>query len=206
MDDSSAILSQISSLKDMLDQVNEEIEKNIQITRNIESEIVRCEEVESALAARESELTRAAYELQFEIFGLKSVTVDSINSVKPLKEELRGLKIKRDEIRKRMNRKRKGFISRCLEFQEFICKGENAGAVTSLMEKEFLENEINTFSKKNTALQNSMKAFVDEVLEDLQGCITALDVEVHCRKSENVKLLKDIDELKATLLSAMSSK
>lgn len=39
------------------------------------------------------------------------------------------------------------------------------------MEKEFLENEINTLSKKNTALQNSMKAFVDEVLEDLQGCI-----------------------------------
>lgn len=66
---------------------------------------------------------------------------------------------------------REGFISKCLEFQEFIGRGENAGAGTLLMEKEFLENEINTFSKKNTALQNSMKAFVDEVLEDLQGCI-----------------------------------
>lgn len=35
-----------------------------------------------------------------------SFSVDSINSVKLLEEELRGLKIKRDEIRRRMNCKR----------------------------------------------------------------------------------------------------
>lgn len=34
----------------------------------------------------------------------------------------------------------------------------------------------------------------------------ALDIEIHCRKSENIKLLKDIDELRATLLSVMSSR
>ncbi|KAM3267755.1 hypothetical protein P3S67_032173 [Capsicum chacoense] len=55
MEDSGAILCQISSFKDMLDQVNEEIEANIQVTREIESKIVKCTEIETALAARESE-------------------------------------------------------------------------------------------------------------------------------------------------------
>ncbi|KAK9278151.1 hypothetical protein L1049_027710 [Liquidambar formosana] len=61
MDDSGAILCQISSLKDMLDEVNEEIDASFQVTREIESEIVKCSEIESNLAARESELTKVAY-------------------------------------------------------------------------------------------------------------------------------------------------
>ncbi|KAI5660163.1 hypothetical protein M9H77_28956 [Catharanthus roseus] len=165
------MLAQISSIKDMLDQVNEDIETNIQITRHIESEIVKCDEIEIALAARESELTRSAYELQYQIFGLK--------------EE---------------------FIITCLDFQEFVSDGENDGVGALLTEKEFLENEIHALSKKNNTLQNSMTAFVEEVLEDLQGSITALEIEIHSRKSENEKLLKDIDELKATLLLAISTR
>jgi hypothetical protein len=54
--------------------VNEEIEANIQITREIESEIVKCSEIESAFAARESELTKTLYVSQFEINGLATVT------------------------------------------------------------------------------------------------------------------------------------
>lgn len=34
----------------------------------------------------------------------------------------------------------------------------------------------------------------------------ALEIEIHSRKSENEKLLKDIDELKATLLLAISTR
>lgn len=56
MEDSGAILAHISSLKEMLDQVNEEIEANIQITREIESGIVKCEENEADLASRETEV------------------------------------------------------------------------------------------------------------------------------------------------------
>lgn len=54
--------------------MNEEIESNIQITREIESEIVKCSEIESSLAARESELTKTLYVTQFEINGLATVT------------------------------------------------------------------------------------------------------------------------------------
>nr|KAJ0184895.1 hypothetical protein LSAT_V11C900484100 [Lactuca sativa] len=57
-DDSGAILCQLSALKDMLDQVNDEIEANFQITREIESEIVKCSEFERALASSESELMK----------------------------------------------------------------------------------------------------------------------------------------------------
>lgn len=43
------------------------------MTTEIESKIVKCTEIETALAARESELTRTAYALQFEIAGLMKV-------------------------------------------------------------------------------------------------------------------------------------
>ena len=55
-------------------QVNEEIEANIQITREIESEILKCSESEEALAARESDLTKTLYVSQFEINTLLVLT------------------------------------------------------------------------------------------------------------------------------------
>ncbi|KAK2974431.1 hypothetical protein RJ640_011328 [Escallonia rubra] len=81
MDDSGAILCQISSLKDMLDQVNEEIEESFQITREIESEIVKCSEIQSALAAKESNLMKTAYLLHFEINGLMLVSGNNKNTL-----------------------------------------------------------------------------------------------------------------------------
>lgn len=54
--------------------MNEEIEANIQITREIESDICKCSEIESALAVRESELTKTLYVSHFEIDGLSTVT------------------------------------------------------------------------------------------------------------------------------------
>ncbi|KAK6249620.1 hypothetical protein SCA6_003625 [Theobroma cacao] len=106
MEDSGAILYQISCLKDMLDQVNEEIEANIQITRELESEIVKLTEIEAALAIRESQLVKSLYISHFEVDGLLSVTADSRNSLKLLEEELTCLRAKRDEMLKRMENKR----------------------------------------------------------------------------------------------------
>lgn len=53
--------------------MNDEIEANFQITREIESEIVKCSEFERALASRESELMKTVYMLQFDIKGLMAV-------------------------------------------------------------------------------------------------------------------------------------
>ncbi|KAM7471155.1 hypothetical protein LguiA_009338 [Lonicera macranthoides] len=204
MEDSSAILCQISSLKDMLDQVNEEIEANFQITREIESEIVKCCEIETALATRESKLTKMVYLSQFEIHGLMSVTSDSRVSVKRLEEELHCLTLKRDEILKGMNTNREGFTKLCLAFQKDIEKGEDGELGALLSEKEYLENEIDLLSKNNNALQNSVSAFIEEILEDLQNFNSALQVEIHCRELENEKLLEDINELKTTMASVIS--
>ncbi|XP_027125233.1 uncharacterized protein [Coffea arabica] len=211
MEDSGAILCQISSLKDMLDHVNEEIEKNIQITRDIESEIVKCGEIETALIARELELMRTAYMLQLEIHSLKIVTDDSTSSVKVLENEICCLRMKKNEIKRRMNSKRlflfvyrEQFMVVCLDFQEEISKRENDRALVLLEEKQVLENEIDDLNKKNNALKNSMMAFMEDIVEDLQGSISALQVEIQARNFENDKMLKDIEELKATLLSAIS--
>ncbi|XVF09653.1 hypothetical protein REPUB_Repub07fG0113000 [Reevesia pubescens] len=168
MEDSGAILYQISCLKGMLDQVNEEIESNIQITREIESEIVKCTEFEAALVNTESQLTRSLYISHFEIDGFLSVTGDLRNSLKLLEEELSFLRTNRDDMLKRIENKREGFTKLCLEFQREIDNGENYNElVTLLSEKELLENEIHLLDKKNNALRNSMSAFVDEILEDI---------------------------------------
>ncbi|KAL7161004.1 hypothetical protein ACSBR2_041619 [Camellia fascicularis] len=204
MEDSGAILCQISSLKDMLDQVNEEIEAGIQITREIESEIVKCSEVESALAVRESELMKMVYMLDFEISGLIAVTADSRTSVKLLEEELCCLRMKHDEILQRINNMREGFTTSCLDFQRNIGKGQNGVLGDLLSEKQLLENEFHLLNKKNNALQNSMSAFVEEILEDLHGSNYGLHFELENGKIENEKLLKDINELKTTLLSCLS--
>ncbi|XP_022735222.1 uncharacterized protein LOC111288553 [Durio zibethinus] len=167
MEDSGAILYQISCLKDMLDQVNEEIESNIQMTREIESEIVKCMEFEAALSIRESQLTKSLYISHFEIDGLLSVTDDSRNSLKFLEEKLSCLRTNRDEMLKRIENKREGFIKLCSEFQREIDNSETNELVTLISEKELLEKEIHLLENKNNALRNSMSAFVDEILEDL---------------------------------------
>ncbi|XP_065864498.1 uncharacterized protein [Euphorbia lathyris] len=201
MDDSGAILCQISALKDMLDQVNDEIEANIEITTAIDSEIMKCTEFESVLSAKESELTKTLYISQFEINGLISVTNDLKKSVNLLEEDLTGSRKTREEMLQRINSKREQFSSMCLEFQRGIDKGENGELMKLLSEKEFLENEIHLLGQNNDALKNSMLAFVEEVLQDLQESNTALHIEIQNRNSENEKLLKDIDNMKTTLNS-----
>ncbi|KAH7549305.1 hypothetical protein JRO89_XS13G0012300 [Xanthoceras sorbifolium] len=186
MEDSGAILSHISSLKDMLDQVNEEIEANFQITREIESEIVKCAEIETALLVKESELTKILFASQ--------------NSVKILEEELGNLRTKRDEMLKRMSEKREWFITRCLEFQRHIDKGQNDELVALLSEKEILEKEIRLLDENINALNNSMLAFAEEILEDLYESNATLDAEIQIRNQENEKLLQDIGDLKSMLL------
>ncbi|XP_059306642.1 uncharacterized protein LOC132058093 isoform X3 [Lycium ferocissimum] len=200
MEDSGAILCQISLLKDMLDQVNEEIEVNIQATREIESQIEKCREIEIALAVRESELTRTAYALQFEIVGLMRVDVTSLEH---LEEKICNLRRKRDEILERMNNRRDEFVASCLAFQNEVAGKDNDAVCTLLAEKELLQNEIHSLNKKNKALESSTTAFVEEVLEDLQQTNSALDVEIRCGNIENEKLLKDIAELKRTLSAFM---
>ncbi|XP_063945392.1 uncharacterized protein LOC108213455 isoform X2 [Daucus carota subsp. sativus] len=204
MEDSGAILCHISLLKDMLDQVNEEIEASYQITREIESEIVKCCEIETEYAVKESELTRNLYHLHFEIHGLMAVTSDSMASIKRLEAELSCLRIKRDEICNGMDNKREEFISSCLKFQKDIDKGENCEMRTLLSEKVNLENEIELLTTKNSSLQNSVSAFVEELLEDLRNTNSALHFEIQSGNVEYEKLLRDIDEQKATLLSVIS--
>uniref|UniRef100_A0A1J3J8I0 Uncharacterized protein n=1 Tax=Noccaea caerulescens TaxID=107243 RepID=A0A1J3J8I0_NOCCA len=106
MDDSGAILCQISIYKDMLDQVNSEIEAHIKVTREIESEMVKCSEIESNLSAKESELTRSLLASQFEIRGLISVATDSRNSVKLLEDEISRLRSEHCELLQRLTQKR----------------------------------------------------------------------------------------------------
>ncbi|KAK9926243.1 hypothetical protein M0R45_023484 [Rubus argutus] len=201
MEDSGAILCQISSLKDMLDQVNEEIEANIQITRQIESEIVKCSEFESALAAKESDLTKTLYVSHFELIGLVTVTNDLRNSAAILEKELDGIRLKRDDTLERFHENRERFMALCLEFQKDIDKGNDNVLRALLSEKECLQNEMHILGEKNNALKNSMMAFIEGILEDLNSGNSALQVEIRKGNQENAKLLKDIDNMKTSLLS-----
>ncbi|XP_052734230.1 uncharacterized protein LOC108339992 [Vigna angularis] len=106
MEDSGAILSHISSLKEMLDQVNEEMEATIEITREIESSIVKCEEIEADLATREADLIKTSAILQFDTVGYVTVAADLKASASTLEKELCSLRMKRDGIVNEMDEKR----------------------------------------------------------------------------------------------------
>ncbi|KAJ0536249.1 hypothetical protein HanIR_Chr09g0439461 [Helianthus annuus] len=205
MDDSGAILCQLSALKDMLDQVNEEIEANFQITRDIESEIVKCSEFERTLAVRESELMKTMYMLQFEIKGLMAMNDESRARRECLQKELSCMKMKQHEILVRIKSKRETFCTLCLEFQKGV-EEEGHGKVGKLLaEKEYLENEVRLLGRKISSLQNSMSDFVQEILEGIDAYNSELAIVVESGNSENDKLVKEINELKATLLATMSS-
>ncbi|KAJ0754887.1 hypothetical protein HanPI659440_Chr09g0351761 [Helianthus annuus] len=205
MDDSGAILCQLSALKDMLDQVNEEIEANFQITRDIESEIVKCSGFERTLAVRESELMKTMYMLQFEIKGLMAMNDESRARRECLQKELSCMKMKQGEIPERMKSKRETFCTLCLEFQKGV-EEEGHGKVGKLLaEKEYLENEVRLLGRKISSLQNSMSDFVQEILEGIDAYNSELAIVVESGNSENDKLVKEINELKATLLATMSS-
>ncbi|KAJ0764539.1 hypothetical protein HanPI659440_Chr08g0293301 [Helianthus annuus] len=64
----------------MLDQVNEEIYANFQITRDMELEIVECSEFERTLVVSEPELMKTMYMHQFELKGLMAMNGNKIFS------------------------------------------------------------------------------------------------------------------------------
>ncbi|KAL2935754.1 Protein GrpE 2 [Bienertia sinuspersici] len=204
MDDTGEILLQISNLKDMLDKVNDEIESNIQITREIESEIVKVDEIEASLAARDSELLKLIYLSQFELTGLNAVAVNSRKSVAALMEEINNERRKKEDLLERLNQKRENFSMACIEFQKSI-DGEECNRLRKLLsEKESLEDEIHKLHQTDTNLQSSALVPSEDSLNDLHISNSALEAEIQERQAENEQLLKEIEELKSTLLSTIS--
>ncbi|XP_023643872.1 uncharacterized protein LOC17894268 isoform X2 [Capsella rubella] len=153
MEDSGAILCQISIFKDMLDQVNREIEANIQVTREIESQIGACSEMESSLSLKEAELTKSFLASQFEISGLISVT-----------DEICRLRSEHSEIITRLTEKREGFVKMCIGFQSDI---EDSELRSLLSEREFLENEVRMLEEKNMDVKNSILAYMEDEMRNL---------------------------------------
>ncbi|XP_077245735.1 uncharacterized protein LOC143885442 isoform X2 [Tasmannia lanceolata] len=204
MEDSGAILCQISGFKDMVDQVNEEIEANIQRTREIESEIVKCSEIEKDFLVRESELTKMFSIKEFEMNGLIQVAAAASTSLELMKQELSSLKMTWEETLKRITNNRERFIILCRSFQRDIVKGENEELQTLLIEKEVLEKEILNLNLKISALRSSSSAFIEYILGELHSSNFVLQVEIQRGNMEKEKILKDIDDLKNSLLALNS--
>ncbi|XP_010473356.1 PREDICTED: uncharacterized protein LOC104752803 [Camelina sativa] len=164
MEDSGAILCQISIFKEMLDQVNREIEANIVVTREIESQIGACSEMESNLSLKEAELTRSFLASQFEISGLISVTADSRNHVKLLEDEISRLRTEHSELITRLTEKREEFVKMCFGFQS---DSEDTELRSLVSEKEFLENEVRMLEEKNLDVKNSILAYMEDEMKNL---------------------------------------
>ncbi|THU49349.1 hypothetical protein C4D60_Mb06t08650 [Musa balbisiana] len=127
--------------------VNEEIEKTIQRTREIESEILKLSEIEDGHIMRECELS-------------KIITI-------------------------------RGF-----ELEASIQVAGN--------EKEALENEKQSVTKKMTALENSTEELIEEILLEIHKSNSALDAEIHNGRSEYMGVIGDINDLRI-LLGSISS-
>ncbi|RRT64840.1 hypothetical protein BHE74_00057897, partial [Ensete ventricosum] len=100
--------------------VNEEIEKTIQRTREIESEILKLSEIEDGHIMRECELSKITTIRGFELEASIQVAGNDISraSAESMERESGSLKINRDIIEKRISDKRYFLES---SFATYIC-------------------------------------------------------------------------------------
>ncbi|XP_042429980.1 uncharacterized protein LOC122016662 isoform X2 [Zingiber officinale] len=170
MEDSAAILRHISSFKDMLDLVNEEIEHTILRTREVDTEIAKLSEDQDNYAIREHGLAMKITSRSLELEALVQVATISKASVELMEKEIESLKQNKVNIEKRISNKREVFLFQCKKFQEEMTTSENDVLRLLLLEKEALENEKENLQKKITALENSTNEFIEEILQEIHMC------------------------------------
>ncbi|KAM3401671.1 hypothetical protein ACQJBY_001350 [Aegilops geniculata] len=203
-EDSGAILRHISSLKDMLDKVNEEIEQNIQRTRETESEIVKHSETEKDYLVKESELMKGVSVAEFELDGLMQVEAAGTDSLKAMEGNLEFRKATLNAIRKLFYDKMERFIAESKDFQVNMLGGSNEDLLLLLKERDSLENESENLRMKINAIQSSLKEYIAEILEEVNVENSVLESDVQYRISEYMEILKDINNLKILFSSSNS--
>ncbi|GJN35682.1 hypothetical protein PR202_gb24480 [Eleusine coracana subsp. coracana] len=168
-EDSGAILRHISSLKDMLDKVNEEIEQNIQKTREIESEIVKHSETEKLYLDKESELMKEVSIAEFELNGLIQVAGNSAERdiLKVTEGNLKLQKVSLNGVTKRFSDKMEKFINESKGFQANMLGGSSEDLVLLLKEKHSLEDESENLKMKIDTIHSSSKEYIAEILEEV---------------------------------------
>ncbi|GJM94987.1 hypothetical protein PR202_ga11675 [Eleusine coracana subsp. coracana] len=166
-EDSGAILRHISSLKDMLDKVNEEIEQNIQKTREIESEIVKHSETEKLYLDKESELMKEVSIAEFELNGLIQVAVAERDIFKVTEGNLKLRKVSLSGVTKRFSDKMEKFINESKGFQANMLGGSSEDLVLLLKEKHSLEDESENLKMKIDTIHSSSKEYIAEILDEV---------------------------------------
>ncbi|XP_039839037.1 uncharacterized protein LOC120699200 isoform X4 [Panicum virgatum] len=165
-EDSGAILRHISSLKDMLDKVNEEIEQNIERTREIESEIVKHSETEKDYLDKESGLLKEISVAEFELNGLIQVAAAETDLLKVIEGNLEFQKVALNGIRKTLSDKMERFINESKGFQANMVKVSNEDLVILLKEKGLLDDESENLKTKINTIHSSSKEYIAEILDD----------------------------------------
>ncbi|CAL4899902.1 unnamed protein product [Urochloa decumbens] len=201
-EDSGAILRHISSLKDMLDKVNEEIEQNIQRTREIESEIVKHSETEKHYLDKEYELAKEVSVAEFELNGLIQVAAAETDLLKVTEGNLEFQKVALNGIQKRLSDKMERFISESQGFQVNILGGSNEDLILLLKEKSALEDESENLKMKISTIHSSSKEYISEILEEVNTENSVLESEIRYKISEYTDVLKDINNLKILFTSS----
>ncbi|KAG2628631.1 uncharacterized protein LOC120699200 isoform X2 [Panicum virgatum] len=203
-EDSGAILRHISSLKDMLDKVNEEIEQNIERTREIESEIVKHSETEKDYLDKESGLLKEISVAEFELNGLIQVAAAETDLLKVIEGNLEFQKVALNGIRKTLSDKMERFINESKGFQANMVKVSNEDLVILLKEKGLLDDESENLKTKINTIHSSSKEYIAEILDDVSTEISVLESELRYKISEYKDILKDINNLKVLFRSSNS--
>ncbi|CAN6347373.1 unnamed protein product, partial [Urochloa humidicola] len=203
-DDSGAILRHISSLKDMLDKVNEEIEQNIQRTREIESEIVKHSETEKHYLDKEYELTKEVSVAEFELNGLIQVAAAETDILKVTEGNWVFQKVTLNGIQKRLSDKMERFINESHGFQANMLGGSSEDLILLLKEKSSLEDESKNLKMKISTIHSSSKEYISEILEEVNTENSVLESELRYGISEYTDVLNDINNLKIMFTSSIS--
>ncbi|XP_078169961.1 uncharacterized protein LOC144564252 [Carex rostrata] len=195
MEDSAAILHQISSLKDMLDQVNEEIQQNIQKTREIESEIVKNSEIEKEYLTKECELQKSVLISEFELSGWIQVSGTGTTSLEALQTKVKSQKLNLGEIKRRFSEKMDNFTNECAQFQATVI--ESSKEIASVVEeKKALQKEMLNLEQKINTYQNSTTDYMAEILEEIYRSCSVLEADLKHGIANYMSVLEDIHNLK----------
>uniref|UniRef100_A0A0E0DP73 Uncharacterized protein n=1 Tax=Oryza meridionalis TaxID=40149 RepID=A0A0E0DP73_9ORYZ len=185
--------------------VNEEIEENIQKTREIESEIVKHSETEKEYIMKESELMKGVSIAEFELNGIIQVADSRIANIyslllllpKRAEQEIMPQIVYIIFIREKFINESKGFQANKL--------GDlNKDLVLLLKEKGSLGDESENLKMKINAIESSSRDYIADILEELNMENSVLESELQYKISEYMDVMKDISNLKA-LFSSINS-
>ncbi|KAJ7523591.1 hypothetical protein O6H91_18G055600 [Diphasiastrum complanatum] len=204
-----SIIQQISTLKQQLDQINEDIEKEISATRCIESETIRYREKTKDALEEEKEWMRKVICNENLYTDLCATSVALKKSLGGIAENLATMEKTRIELDIQIERERNEFINHCKKFEKSqgdfwtrLDKGMLCSTRRSLVQTlGSMKQEMEDVNDKAKVLVSDNATEKASMLREIEGRNVKLDLKnaIQHEASKNTSLMEEISNLNIAL-------